>query len=114
MENAEDHPTSYSDFNYPIEEQVISAQLGLFPHSIKWLNPNLSDVLGNYNIYRLKCGWKLSAHLDAEGCRYFRKPILLFHCLYSKPEGSMCLIVGMKIMAKILPKLCISNLKHDQ
>lgn len=50
MENAEDHPTSYSDFNYPIEEQVISAQLGLFPHSIKWLNPNLSDVLGNYNI----------------------------------------------------------------
>lgn len=73
-ENAKDHPTSYSDFNYPIEEQAISAQLGFFPHSIKWLNPNLSDVLSNYNPYRLKCGWKLSAHLDAEGCRYFKKP----------------------------------------
>lgn len=40
--------------NYPIEEQVISAQL--FPRSIKWLNPNLSDVLSSYNLYRLKRG----------------------------------------------------------
>jgi len=68
-ENAEDHPTFYSDFNCLIQEQLISAQLGPFPHSIKWLNPNLSDVLGNDNLYRLKYGWKLSAHLDAEGCR---------------------------------------------
>lgn len=113
-QNAEDHPNSYSDFNYPVEEQVISAQLGLFPHSIKWLNPNLSDVLGNCNLYRLKRGWKLPAHLDTEGCRYFKKPFFKFHCLYFEPEDFMCLTMGMKIMVKILLKLSIFNLKQDQ
>lgn len=31
MRNVEDPPTSHSDFNYPIEEQVIPVQLGLSP-----------------------------------------------------------------------------------
>lgn len=113
-ENAVDHDTSYSDFNYPTEGQVISAQMGLFPHSLKWLNPNLSDGPGNYKFYRLKCGWKLPAHLDVEGCRCFNKPIFVFHFLCSEPEVSMWLTVGMKIVVKILLKLCISNLKQDQ
>lgn len=36
-EKAVYHDTSYSDFNYPIEVQVISAQMGLFPHSLSAL-----------------------------------------------------------------------------
>lgn len=46
-ENAVYHDMSYSDFNYPTKGQVISAQMGLFPHPLKWLNPNLSDGPGN-------------------------------------------------------------------
>lgn len=114
-EYAEDRPTSPSDFNYPMEKQVISVQQGLFPNSIKWLNPNLSDELGKYkNLYRWKCGWKLPAHLGAEGWRYFKKPIYLFHCLCSGPKDSSWLTVGMKIMVKILQQLCIANLTQDQ
>lgn len=110
-ENAEDHPTSYSDFNYPIEEQVISAQLGLSPRSVKCLNPNLADVLGNYNLYRLK--W--SARLEAEGCGYFKEPFFfLFRRLCSEPEDSVWLTLGVKIAVKILLKLCISNWNEDQ
>jgi len=41
MGNAEDHPTSHSDFNYPIEEQVIPAQLGLSP----WCGLTLTYLL---------------------------------------------------------------------
>lgn len=70
-ENAVYHGTSYSDFNYPTEGQVISAQMGLFRHSLKWLNPNLSEGPGNFKFYRLKCGWKLPACSDVEGHRYF-------------------------------------------
>lgn len=113
-ENAVDHDTSYSDFNYPMEGQVIPAQMGLFPHSLMCLSPYLCDGPGNYKFYRLKCGWKLPAHLDVEGCRYFHKPLFVFHFLCSEPEVSMWLRVGMKIMVKLLLELCISNLKQDQ
>lgn len=70
-ENSVYHDTSYSDFNYPAEGQVISAQMCLFPHPLKWLNPSLIEGPGNYKFYRLKCAWKLPARSDVEGCRYF-------------------------------------------
>lgn len=112
--NAIYHDTSYSYFNYPTEGQVISAQMDLFPHSLKWLDRNLSEGPGNYKFYRLKCGWKLPAHLDVEGCRYFNKRIFVCHFLCSKPKVSMWLRVGMKIVVKILLELCISHLKQNQ
>lgn len=55
-ENAVYHDISYSDFNYPTEGQVISAQMGLFPHPLKWLNPNLSDG----PVIRCFTGWNVA------------------------------------------------------
>lgn len=108
MRNAEDHPTSHSDFDYPIEEQVIPTQLGHSPQcglTLTYLLYLMIVIIfaGGIVVRNYQQMQKVVDILRSQ----FIYPIVFVLSL----KSSLWLTAARGLQLKILQKLCIANLK---